>query len=207
VRFCAITGSSSAVLGRAALPEILEPLLRALPDALQALLCALPDALDALLGALPKSLDALLGALPEPLDALLRALPNALDAPSGALAEILNGALAALPDALERIAGVGQEIVRAATDVAKGLADALEELGVAIERGEDAAEDLRDVPQARLEECLRLDALDVELHLAEPNAGTRADLDEVPRLRQDGEMGPKIIQFELDLIDLHYRRV
>jgi len=229
----AITASSSALLGRAALPEILQSLLRALPDALDALLGALPDALDALLGALADALDALLGALADALDALLGALAKALDAllgalakaldallgalakaldallraaadagnaPSGTATDVLNGALGALAGASHDVARVGEQIVGSATDVAQGLADALEQLRVPVKRGEDATEELRDVAKAGLEQRLRLDTLDLQLYLPEPDSGAGAYLDEVPGLGEHGEVGSQIVHLELDLV-------
>ena len=94
-----------------------------------------------------------------------------------------------------------------ATDVAEGLADALEQLRIAVERGEHAREDLGDVVQAGLQQRLRLHPLDVELDLAEPRRGPGMDLDEVPGLGEHGEMDPQVIQLELDLVDLDDRRV
>src|SRR5215204_6492405 len=196
----AITASSSALLGRAALPEILQSLLRALPDALDALLGALPEALDALLGALAKALDALLGALAKALDALLRAAADAGNAPSGTATDVLNGALGALAGASHDVARVGEQIMGSATDVAQGLADALEQLRVPVKRGEDATEELRDVAKAGLEQRLRLDTLDLQLYLPEPDSGAGAYLDEVPGLREHGEVGPQIVHLELDLV-------
>jgi hypothetical protein len=204
---CAITASSSTLLRRpagplAALPEILEPLLSALADALEALLGALAEALDALLGAPPQALDALLGAPPQALDALLRALADSGNAPSGALTDVRNGALGALAGAFHDVAGVGKQIVCSATDVAQGLADALEQFRVPVKRCEHASEELRDVSQAGLEQRLRLDPLNVELHLPEPDSSAGAYLDEVPGVDEHGEVGAQIVQLELDLVDL-----
>jgi hypothetical protein len=212
VVLCAITASSSALLRRAALrlaalPEILQSLLGALPDALNALLGALPDALDALLGALTEAFDTLLGASPKTLDALLRAAADAGNAPSGTATDVLNGALGALASASHGVAGVGQQIVGSATDVAQGLADALEQLRVPVKRGEDATEDLRDVAQAGLEQRLGLDALNLELYLPEPDSSAGTYLDEVPGLREHGEVGAQIVQLELDLVDVDDRSV
>src|SRR5215207_5429439 len=201
VVLCAITASSSALLRRAALR------LAALPEILQSLLGALPDALNALLGALPEALDTLLGASPKTLDALLRAAADAGNAPSGTATDVLNGALGALASASHGVAGVGQQIVGSATDVAQGLADALEQLRVPVKRGEDATEDLRDVAQAGLEQRLGLDALNLELYLPEPDSSAGTYLDEVPGLREHGEVGAQIVQLELDLVDVDDRSV
>jgi hypothetical protein len=168
------TGSSSAVLGRAALPS------PALTETLEPLLGALPDALDALVGAAADSGDAL----------------------SGPSADVLNGALGALAGGPDDVAGVGEQIVGSTTDVTQGLADALEQLRVTVEGGEDTGEDLRDIAEAGLQERLCLDALDVQLDLAEPDSGPRVDLHELPGLGEHGEVGAQIVQLELDLVDL-----
>src|SRR5215207_7546807 len=190
VVLCAITASSSALLRRAALR-----------------LAALPEILQSLLGALTEAFDALLGASPKTLDALLRAAADAGNAPSGTATDVLNGALGALASASHGVAGVGQQIVGSATDVAQGLADALEQLRVPVKRGEDATEDLRDVAQAGLEQRLGLDALNLELYLPEPDSSAGTYLDEVPGLREHGEVGAQIVQLELDLVDVDDRSV
>src|SRR4029453_4709242 len=109
----------------------------------ESLFGALPNALNALLRALPEALDALLGALPEALDALLRALPEARHSASRSLSHIPDRTPGASARTLDDVAGVPEKIVSAAADVAERVADALEQLRVAIERREDARENLR----------------------------------------------------------------
>jgi hypothetical protein len=117
--FCAISDSSSAALGSAtllaALPKVLESLLGALTDALDALLCALPQALNTLLCSLTYALNALLSASADSGDSFARASPD-----------ILHRALGSLSGTLHNVASVAKQIVGSTTDVAEGLADALE---------------------------------------------------------------------------------
>src|SRR4051812_42743439 len=194
-----------ALLGT--LAEVLHALLGALAETLHALLGALAHALDPLLGALAQALDALLGALAQALDALLGAPAEAGHPLPSAPADVSERALGALPGALHDVAGVAQQVVGAATDIAERLADALEQLGVAVQRGQHAREDPRHVVQASLEQRLRLDALDLELHLAEPDCGADVELDEAPGLGQHGEVRSQVIELELDLVDVDDRRV
>jgi hypothetical protein len=123
------------------------------------------------------------------------------------LPDVLHRALRALAGALQDVAGIAEQIPRSATHVAECLAYALEQLRVAIECGEDARQDRRHVVQSRLQQRLRLHALNLELDFAEARGGTSVDLDEVASLGQDGEVGPQVIELELDLIDLDDRRV
>jgi len=137
-----------------------------------------PDAADELvevpdrLAGRPTSPDRLPGALAEPLDTLLGALAQTLDALLRALADLRDGAARALSSASQRVAGIGQQVARPATHSAECLTEAREQLRVAVERGEHPLEDRRDVCQARLQEHLRPDALDVELDLAKADASS-----------------------------------
>jgi hypothetical protein len=171
------------------------------------LLGALAHALDALLGALAHAFDALLGALAHALDALLRAAADLRHALPGASSDVSERALGALPGTLDDVAGVAEQVVRAATDVPQRLADGFQQVRVAIQRGEHARKDRRHVVQASLEQRLGLDALDLELDLAESDSGAHVELDEAPGLGQHGEVRCEVVELELDLVDVDHRRI
>src|SRR5215213_5112477 len=123
----AITVSS---LTAAALGELLGGLLRSLADAGHTLARALPDLAERLARALTELSHALSGALADVADRL-----------AGALADVLDG----LARALECVAG-------AAAHVLNGSPDALQELGIPIQRQRHPLEDRADVVEPRLQE-------------------------------------------------------
>jgi hypothetical protein len=181
--------------------------LHALPDARDTLPSALPDVVNALPGALPKPFHTPLCARAEALDALLCAPADAGDPSAGPLTDVFNCAACSPADAPDHLAGVGEQVMSSAAHVTKRLANALEQLGVAVQCCQDARQDLRDFRQADLEQCLRLYILDVELDLPEPHRGAGIQLYEMPGLGEQGEVGPEVVHLELDLIDLDDRRV
>ncbi len=74
--------------------------------------------------------------------AWLGALADLADALAGALADVLHGALRALADVLDGLAGLAQHVCRAPPPTSStALPDALQQLGVAVERGQHARED------------------------------------------------------------------
>src|SRR4029450_13775007 len=181
--------------------EVLQALASALANSRHALAGSPPETRDPLLGALAKALDALLRALAEAFDALLGAAADTGDSPLGSLADVLNRAPGSLADAANHIAGVAEQIVRSAAHVPERLAHALEQLRVAVERSQDAREDLRDLLKADLEQRLRFHVLDVELDLPQSHRGAGVQLHEMPRLGEQGEMSPEVVELELDLFD------
>ena len=74
-------------------------------------------------------------------------------------------------------------MARAASDLLDGLADTLEQLRVAVKRGIMRSRDLAYVVQPRFEQRLRLDALDLQLNLAQVNLRADADFEQLPDLR------------------------
>jgi hypothetical protein len=209
--------------------EVLELLFGAPTDALDTLLSAVADSLNGTLRSLADSLNATLGALTKPFDPSLGALADSLDSSLGALAESLDSSLGAASDsrdslpgplayirdrglgplscALDYVPRICEQVVRATAHISQCLADALQQLGITVERGQDAPEDPGDVMQPHLHQRLGLDASYVELHLPKPDRHPRIELDEVAGLGKHCEMGPEIVEFELDLVDLGYRRI
>jgi hypothetical protein len=179
------------------------------------LLAILPDILERLLGALSDSFDTLLCALAEPLDALLRTLaqlghallgsaPDSGHSLARTVADLCDRAPCTLPGALDRVPGVGQQVMRATAHVAERIADALEQLRVAVERGQDTSEDSGHIVQADLHERLRLDALYVQFHLPQPHSHAGVQLHEMAGLGQYRKVRPEVVKLELDLVDLHH---
>ncbi len=149
----------------------------------------------------------LVGALAHLADRLPGALADVADRLPGALADVLDGALAALADVLDRLAGAFQRPAGAAADLLDRVADALQELRVAIQRGEYSPEDHRDVVEPRLEQRLRLDALDVQLDLAEPRRDAHVELDQVLQLGANGDRRPEVLDLDVDFVHLDDRDV
>ncbi len=81
-------------------------------------------------------------------------------------------------------------------------ADPFEQLRVAIERRQHALEDQADVVEPRLQQRLRLDALDLQLHFAEADVGADADLHQIAHLRHDRHLRPQVIDLDVDFVDL-----
>src|ERR1700754_2456719 len=98
---------------------------------------------------------------------LAHALAGARHAPSGASADLRQCALGALAALLDRLAGLAEQVAGAFAHLLDGVADAFEQLGVAVKRGQHALEDQGDVVEPRLEQRLRFDPLDLQLHFAE----------------------------------------
>ena len=98
-------------------------------------------------------------------------------------------------------------MARAASDLLDGLADTLEQLRVAVKREHYALEDLAYVVQPRFEQRLRLDALDLQLNLAQVNLRADADFEQLPDLREYSYPGIEVIDLDIDLVHLDNRNV
>ena len=98
-------------------------------------------------------------------------------------------------------------MARAASDLLDGLADTLEQLRVAVKREHYALEDLAYVVQPRFEQRLRLDALDLQLNLAQVNLRADADFEQLPDLREHSYPGIEVIDLDIDLVHLDNRNV
>src|SRR5690606_34477505 len=116
------------------------------------------------------------------LDRAASTFANVLHSAASALANVLDGTARALTDVLDCAAGsfayFAYGLAGSGADLAGGglhaAADVLEELRVAVQRSQDAVDDHGDVVEADVEQCLGLDALDLQLHLAEEDV--RADV-------------------------------
>src|SRR5512139_2528041 len=98
-------------------------------------------------------------------------------------------------------------MARAASDLLERLADALQQLGVAIQREQDALENLGDVLEPRLEQRLRLDALDLQLDLPQVSLRADADVEQLSDLGEYGYPGIEVIDLDIDLVHLDDRDV
>ncbi len=212
-----------------ALSEALHPLGGALSEALHSLCGALSHALDSLGGTLADARDSaagaladlaeglaraladlgkrLLGALADPAERLVGALADVAERRARALADLRKRLAGALADVLDRIAGLVEQMARAASDLLDGLSDALQQLGVAIQREQHPLEDLADVVETRLEQRLRLDALDLQLDLAQVSLRADADVEQLPDLGEYGYPGIEVIDLDIDLVHLDDRDV
>jgi hypothetical protein len=184
------------------LTKVLEPLLGTLSNTGNALLSPLSNTFETLLGTLAEALHTLLGTLPKSFDTLLRPLTDTGNPFTGTLAHVLHCTAGALSDVLHHVAGIAEQVAGPAANVAKCLSDALKQLGIAVERGQHAREDLRDIVEPGLQQSLGFDLLYVELDLAEPRSSSGVKLDEMPSLRENRQMDPQVIKLELDLVDL-----
>jgi hypothetical protein len=95
------------------------------------------------------------------------------------------------------------EIADVSDGVVDGLDEALQDLGVPIERRQRAVENVVEVLQTHLQLGLCLDPLDVDLDLAQAHVDTRHDLQQVRELRPEREMRLQPFDVDVDLIDLH----
>jgi hypothetical protein len=98
-------------------------------------------------------------------------------------------------------------MARAASNFLQRLADALQQLRVAIQREEYALQDLADIVEPCLEQHLRLDPLDLQLDLAEVGLHADADVEQLPDLGEHGDPGIEVIDLDIDLVHLHDRDV
>ena len=95
----------------------------------------------------------------------------------------------------------------ALADLGDGPAESLHQLGVAVEARHQAVDDRRDVIEPRLEDQLRLDALDVELDPAEVHVDAHVELDEVEHLRLERDVRVEVVELEVDRVDPQLRHV
>src|SRR5829696_1883518 len=98
-------------------------------------------------------------------------------------------------------------MARAATDLLDGLPDALEQLRVAVERQQDTLEDFRNGVEPRFEQRLRLDALDLQLDLAQMCLRPDADVEQLPDPGEHGHPSIEVVDFDVDLVNLDDRDV
>jgi hypothetical protein len=197
----------TAALLSATLRELLRCLLRALADTLDGLPGALSDLAQRLVRALPEALDGLARALSDLADRLAGSLAQLTHALTRTLADVLNRAPGALADVLNRIARVFEGVAGAGAHIPHGTPDARQQLRVPVKRQRNAVQNRADVVQPGLQQSLCLDALDLELDLAEPDIGPDADLHHLADGRHDGYLRLQVLELEVDLVDLDDRDV
>jgi len=197
----------SAALLPASLSELVRGLLCALAHTLDGLTGALADLAERLIRALADTLHRLAGALAHVANRLSGALAELADALAGALADVLKRPLCALAHILDRIAGILERVAGASAHVPHGAPDASEQLRIAVQRQGHAVQDRAYVVEPGLQQSLRLDALDLELNLAEPDVGPDAELDHLANRCNNRNLGLQIVELEVDLVDLDDRDV
>lgn len=162
------------------LPNVLLEPLRRLPGVLAHLARSLTDTLADLSNLLAKPLselpDTLADALAELPDTLTEALPYLADA---------------LPQLADRAPGPERllaEVADVSDGIADGLDEALEYLGVAVERRQGAIEDVVKILQPHFQQRFRLDTRNVDLDLAEMHMHASHHLEEIRQLRLQREV-------------------
>ena len=93
------------------------------------------------------------------------------------------------------------ELSNVADRVVHGLHEALEDLGVPVERRQRPVEDVVEVLEANLQFRLRLYALDVDLDLAHGHVDARDHLEQVRELCAQREMRLELLDVDIDLVD------
>ena len=187
--------------------ELPDSLLRALADARDPLAGALTDLAERLVGPLTDLAERLLGPLADLAERLVGASADVAECRARALADLGKRLAGALADVLDGVAGLVEQMACAASDLLERLPDALEQLRVAIERQQHTLEYLADVVEPRLEQRLRLDALDLQLDLAQVGLRADADVEQLPDLGEDGYARIEVIDLDVDLVHLDDRDV
>jgi hypothetical protein len=163
---------------------------------------ALPGPRDALLSALTYTLQSLAGAFSDLTYGLLSSFADLAGGLTGALANVLHRAFGAFANLIDGLAGLADEITRAFANVFNGVTDPFKQLGVAVERGQHALEDQSDIVEPGLQERLRLDTLDLQLHFAEADIGADSDFDQIAHFRHDCHLRSQVVDLDVDLVDL-----
>jgi ABC-type transporter Mla subunit MlaD len=205
-----LAGGASRCLAQAAdsLARSLPEALPELPDPLAEALAELPDPLTQALAKLAYALSELTdcAARPERLACRVRQPAERFARRSARL----DGLLCSLSDVVEclrqtaaRPEGFLAELADAADGVVDGLHQALEDLGVAIERRQRPVEDVVEILEAHLQPRLHFDALDVDLDLAQVHVHAGDDLQQVCELRSQRQMSLELLDVDVDLVDVH----
>ena len=121
--------------------------------------------------------DRLASSLTDLPDSLIGSFTDLADRLTGPSADALNGTTSAFAYVLDRVAGFPQGVPGASSHVFDRPPQALDELWIAVNGGENAVHDRRDALQPDLQQGLRLDALDVDAKPAEVRIDTRVELD------------------------------
>jgi hypothetical protein len=124
-----------------------------------------------------------------------------------ALTDLWQSQRRAVAHVLDRLARLADHVAGAGADVLDGLADAPDELRIAIDRGHNAIDDRAHVVEPDLEQSLRLDALDVDLQSAEVDVEPDVQCDQVEDLGLERDVRLEVRDLEIDLVDLDHRDV
>ncbi|MFE6361653.1 hypothetical protein ACFVP3_16890 [Streptomyces sp. NPDC057806] len=141
--------------------------------------------------------------------------PHVPDSNPGSLADIPYGGSGARADLLDGPSGTRAQLPHglagSAADVLYGGPDStcqlVQDLRVAVERGEHAVDDLRDVVETHRELGLCLDTRDAQVHPAERDVGAHVQFEQIQHLGLQRDMRPQILDVQVDLVDLQDRNV
>jgi hypothetical protein len=211
-----LTGNLTQALDR--LADIADRLTGAFADVANGLAGALADLTDGLARAFAQLTDGLAGALANISDSLARPFADLTDSLIGTFTDladglagsrphVLNGSARAFTDVLNRLAGRAESLPGTPTDVFDRPPQALYELWIAVDGGEDAVDDRRDAVEPDFQQSLRLDAFDVDSELAEVSVDPRVEFDQVQDLRLQRNPGVEVVELEVDRVDLDHGNV
>jgi hypothetical protein len=155
-------------------------------------------------GALSDALHRLSGSLPELADGLACSLAHLADGLPGALADLRQGLLGSLADVLDGFAALAKGVTGARADVLDRLAEALDQLRVAVDGGHYPVDDGCDVIQTHLDQRLGLHARDVDAKLSEVYVYAHRQIHQLEHLRLEGDVGVEIVELEVDLVHLDH---
>ncbi len=189
------------------LADVSNSLAGALAHVSDGLPSALADISNSLAGALADLADRLASAFPDVADGLARALADLVDCVANSLTDLGKSFARALADVLDRLTGLADHVTGASADVLDRLTEAMDQLGIAVDRGHHSIDDRRHVVEANLEQRLCLDPLDVDLELAEADVDSDVEADEVEHLRLERDVRFELRKLEVDLVDLEHRDV
>jgi hypothetical protein len=122
----------------------------------------------------------------------------------GAPADVLESPSRARTQLADRLAGSATDVLHGGPDAPRQL---VQDLRTAIERGEHPVDDPCDVVEAYLELSLRLHARDAQVQPAEPHVGADIQLQQVQHLGLQRDMGPQVLDVQIDLVDLQHRNI
>jgi hypothetical protein len=169
-----------------------------LPHIAYGLTCAFANVANCLPGALTDVADRLAGALADLAHGLIGSFAELANGLPRSSADALNGSAGALADVLDRLAGLAESPPGAMPYVFDRPAQALDELRIAVDGGENPIDDRRDAIQPDFQQSLRLDAFDVDSELAEMRVDPRVEFDQVEDLRLQGNASIEVVELQMN---------
>jgi hypothetical protein len=165
-----------------------------LPHIAYGLACAFANVADCLPSAFADIADRLTGALAD--------LPRGLASPFAELAnrlprssaDVLDGSAGTLADVLDRLTGLAESPPGAMSYVFDRPSQALDELWIAVDGGENPIDDRSDTIQPDFQQSLRLDAFDVDSELAEMRVDPCVEFDQVENLRLQSNASIEVVE-------------